>query len=137
MRRGGHPALPPRGPRRVRRALRPDRQRASATREPTGGEMRCSPPSETGRRVAPEGGCALLPGASDPKGAAMGRTGRRRRRFDRHHQDAGRGGGRLKVGRHVKFARETPLCNYYLALLERMGAPRQAIGDSTGVLNDV
>jgi hypothetical protein len=47
---------------------------------------------------------------------------------------AGKGGGTIKSGRHVKFARETPLNNLWLALLQRMGVKIEALGDSTGVL---
>jgi hypothetical protein len=59
---------------------------------------------------------------------------------DRHsHEDlpillAGRGGGTLKPGRHVRHPSGTPLTNLYLALLDRMGAPVESFGDSTGRL---
>jgi hypothetical protein len=49
----------------------------------------------------------------------------------------GKGGGTLKTGRHVRYARETPLCNLYLAMLERMEAPAESFGDSTGVLKSL
>ena len=44
---------------------------------------------------------------------------------------AGRGGA-LKTGRHVPYARKTPLTNLYLTLLDRMGVHPETIGDSTG-----
>ncbi len=47
---------------------------------------------------------------------------------------AGRGGGSLDSGRHVRYARETPVTNLYLSLLELMGAPTASLGDSTGPL---
>jgi hypothetical protein len=47
---------------------------------------------------------------------------------------AGKGGGSIQTGRHVRFPRETPLNNLWLAMLERMGAPVQKLGDSTGRL---
>jgi hypothetical protein len=47
---------------------------------------------------------------------------------------AGKGGGTLKTGRHLRSARETPLNNLWLAMLERMGVPTSKLGDSTGVL---
>lgn len=59
---------------------------------------------------------------------------------NRHNHDnlpvlvAGRGGGTLQSGRHVRFERETPMTNLYLSLLERIGAPTERLGDSTGVL---
>jgi uncharacterized protein DUF1552 len=47
---------------------------------------------------------------------------------------AGRGGGTIKTGRHVRVERETPVNNLWLAMLERMGAATKQLGDSTGVL---
>jgi hypothetical protein len=47
---------------------------------------------------------------------------------------AGRGGGTIQTGRHVRFDRETPINNLWLAMLERMGAPTKQLGDSTGIL---
>ncbi len=47
---------------------------------------------------------------------------------------AGRGGGGLQTGRVVRAARETPLCNLYLSMLERAGCPQESFADSTGVL---
>jgi len=45
---------------------------------------------------------------------------------------AGRGGGGIKSGRHVVYAKQTPLTNLYLTLLDRMGVRPETIGDSTG-----
>jgi hypothetical protein len=62
---------------------------------------------------------------------------------NRHNHDelpillAGKGGGALKSGRHVRYKRETPLMNLYLSLLDRMGAPVDSLGDSTGRLPDL
>jgi Protein of unknown function (DUF1552) len=47
---------------------------------------------------------------------------------------AGKGGGSLKTGRHIRYPRETPVNNLWLAMLDRMGAPTESLGDSTGVL---
>ena len=47
---------------------------------------------------------------------------------------AGRGGGAFKTGRHMRFAKDTPMSNLYLSMLERMGAKEARFGDSTGVL---
>ena len=47
---------------------------------------------------------------------------------------AGKGGGSLKTGRHVRYPSETPVNNLWLAMLDRMGAPTESLGDSTGVL---
>jgi hypothetical protein len=60
---------------------------------------------------------------------------------DRHnHEDlpillAGKGGGAVRPGRHVRYPRGTPLTNLYLALLDRVGAPAESFGDSTGRLD--
>jgi hypothetical protein len=59
---------------------------------------------------------------------------------NRHNHDdlpilvAGKGGA-IKPGRHVQYKAGTPLMNLWLALLERMGAPTQSFGDSTGPLD--
>ena len=46
---------------------------------------------------------------------------------------AGGGAGRLRGGRHLRFS-ETPLANLHLTLLEKLGAPMETLGDSTGQL---
>jgi hypothetical protein len=47
---------------------------------------------------------------------------------------AGKAGGTLKTGRHVRYSKETPLTNLYLSMLDRIGAPLDSFGDSTGRL---
>lgn len=47
---------------------------------------------------------------------------------------AGRGGGTIDTGRHVRFTYETPMTNLFLSMLDRVGAPVDFIGDSTGRL---
>jgi hypothetical protein len=44
---------------------------------------------------------------------------------------AGRGGGTIVSGRHLAFPKGTPLCNLYVAMLERMGTAVEKFGDST------
>jgi hypothetical protein len=46
----------------------------------------------------------------------------------------GKGGG-LKLGRHVVYAKDTPMTNLYLTLLDRMGVPAEQLGDSTGAID--
>ena len=59
---------------------------------------------------------------------------------DQHNHDnlpilvAGRGGGTIKTGRHVRLAGETPVANLWASLLERMDVRVPFIGDSTGSL---
>ena len=47
---------------------------------------------------------------------------------------AGRGGGTIVSGRHVRFASETPMCNLLLTMANKAGAKVQRHGDSTGLL---
>ncbi|MEO7412461.1 MAG: DUF1552 domain-containing protein [Opitutaceae bacterium] len=47
---------------------------------------------------------------------------------------AGRGGGTMTPGRHIKLENETPMTNLYTSLLDRMGAPVERFADSSGKL---
>lgn len=47
---------------------------------------------------------------------------------------AGKGGGTIQTGRHLRFGKETPMANLFLSMLDRMGAPTDRVGDSTGLL---
>ncbi len=47
---------------------------------------------------------------------------------------AGRGNGKLRPGRHVQYAGETPMANLYVSLLDRMGVPVESVGNSNGKL---
>jgi hypothetical protein len=59
---------------------------------------------------------------------------------DRHNHDdlpillAGKGGGTLKTGRHVRYPKEVPLTNLYVSMLNRVAVPVNSFGDSTGHL---
>jgi uncharacterized protein DUF1552 len=59
---------------------------------------------------------------------------------NRHnHEDlpvvlAGNGGGTVETGRLVEYPKETPLCNLYVSMLERMGCDVGSFGDSSGPL---
>jgi hypothetical protein len=48
---------------------------------------------------------------------------------------AGRANGTLKTGRHVRYAKETPLTNLYVSILDRLGIAVPGFGDSTGRLS--
>lgn len=50
---------------------------------------------------------------------------------------AGGGGGTIRPGRHVRYAKETPMANLYVSMLERMGASTERFGDSTGSLKEL
>jgi len=60
---------------------------------------------------------------------------------NRHtHEDlptliAGRAGGYFKTGRRIVSRRETPMCNLFLTMMERMGVKMEFFGDSSGRLN--
>lgn len=45
---------------------------------------------------------------------------------------AGRAGGKIRTGQHIACPKNTPLCNLYVSMLDRMGTPVDAFGDSTG-----
>ena len=47
---------------------------------------------------------------------------------------AGRGGGTITTGRHIKMESEIPMTNLYTSLLDRVGAPVPRFADSTGKL---
>ena len=57
---------------------------------------------------------------------------------NRHNHDdlpvllIGKGGGKLKTGQHVRYARETPITNLYLSMLDLVGVRLDKFGDSTG-----
>lgn len=48
---------------------------------------------------------------------------------------AGRGNGTILPGRHVVYEEETPMCNLFMAILDRAGVSAPFIGDSTGTLS--
>jgi len=48
---------------------------------------------------------------------------------------AGKGGGTIEPGRHIRYPRETPLNNLWLAMLDRFGCRMPQYGDSTGILD--
>jgi hypothetical protein len=47
----------------------------------------------------------------------------------------GRGGNYFKTGRRLVVRRETPMCNLFLTMMDRMGVHTEHFGDSTGRLN--
>ena len=46
----------------------------------------------------------------------------------------GKGGGTITTGRHVRYEKDTPIANLYLAMLDRIGVVTDKLGDSTGKL---
>jgi len=59
---------------------------------------------------------------------------------DRHRHDelpvivAGQGGGSIRTGLHTDLGQDTPMCNLYLSLMDRVGLKEERFGDSTGRL---
>ncbi|MGO9256643.1 MAG: DUF1552 domain-containing protein [Bryobacteraceae bacterium] len=59
---------------------------------------------------------------------------------NRHlHEDlptmmVGRGGNYVKTGRRVVYRKETPMCNLFLTMMDRMGVHTEHFGDATGRL---
>jgi len=47
----------------------------------------------------------------------------------------GRGGGYFKPGRRITYRKETPMTNFHLTLMDRMGVPTEQFGDSSGPLD--
>lgn len=59
---------------------------------------------------------------------------------NRHNHDdlpilmAGKGGGSIKAGRHVRFPKDTPMTNLFITMLDKVGVDVEKLGDSTGKL---
>ena len=47
---------------------------------------------------------------------------------------AGGASGTVKGGRHLVFPKDTHMSNLLVAMLDKMGAPMDKFGDSTGML---
>jgi hypothetical protein len=47
---------------------------------------------------------------------------------------AGRAGGTIQPGRHIRYSQETPMSNLFVSMLNRVGARTDWFGDSTGEL---
>jgi len=50
---------------------------------------------------------------------------------------AGKGGGTIQSGRHLKFEKETPLNNLWVSLLDRIDAHVDHLGDATGRIENL
>ncbi len=50
---------------------------------------------------------------------------------------AGRAAGRMKGGRHLKYAEGTPMANLLLTILDKAGVHQERVGDSTGMLTEL
>jgi hypothetical protein len=45
--------------------------------------------------------------------------------------------GKIKGGRHIRYAEETPMNNLLLSMLDKAGVPAETLGDSTGKLDQL
>ena len=87
-------------------------------------------------RSIPEGNGTLLDQSMVMFGSGL-------RNGDRHAEEnlpiilAGGGGGRLKTGRHLSFAEETPLANLYQTMAHVMDAEVNGFADATQMLPEI
>ena len=84
----------------------------------------------------PDGDGSLLDNVAILYGGSMGDGGKHEPR-NLPIVVAGKCGGELKGGRHLRYTDETPLTNLHLSLLHKVGAPVERIGDSTGTLKEL
>jgi hypothetical protein len=83
--------------------------------------------------ATPEGDGTLLDHAMIVYGSAIA-DGNRHSHHDLPILLAGRGCGTITPDRHLVYSKDTPLNNLFLSLLDRMNAPVDSLGDSTGRL---
>jgi hypothetical protein len=82
----------------------------------------------------PEGEGSLLDNSMIVYGAGLS-DGNRHSHEDLPTLIAGSGGGRFAMGRRIVARKETPMCNLFLTMMERMGVHMEDFGDSTGRLD--
>jgi len=80
-----------------------------------------------------EAGSSLLDNSMVMFGSSL-KDGNRHLEHDLPIVLAGKGKGALRPGRRVRAEKDTPLCNLYVSLLQRMGVDAKRFGDSTGAL---
>lgn len=78
-----------------------------------------------------EGDSNVLDNSMIVYGGAIG-DGNRHNHLDLPVVLAGRGGGTITPGRHIRAPRNTPMSNLFLSMLDRMGVEVERFGDSTG-----
>ncbi len=85
-------------------------------------------------KATPDGDGSLLDHVMILYGAGMSNSNS----HDHHNLPLlllGGGAGTLKGGRHLKYQNDTPSANLLVTMMDKMGVPRERIGDSTGKLN--
>ena len=84
-------------------------------------------------KATPEGSGTLLDNCMILYGSGLS-DGNRHRHDDLPVVIAGKAGGTIKSGRHIRIAKETPMNNLFLSMLDRVGAKVDKLGDSSGRL---
>jgi len=85
-------------------------------------------------KATKEGDSTLLDNSMIVYGAGLS-DGNRHLHEDLPTLIAGRGGNFIKPGRRIVYRKETPMCNLFLTMMDRMGVPVEHFGDSTGRLD--
>jgi hypothetical protein len=85
-------------------------------------------------KAAQEGNGSLLDNSMIVYGAGLS-DGNAHTHHDLPTLIAGRGGNFIKTGRRVVYRKETPMCNLFLTMMDRMGTRMDHFGDATGHLN--
>jgi hypothetical protein len=86
-------------------------------------------------KSAQEGNGSLLDNSMIVYGAGLS-DGNRHTHHDLPTLIAGHGGDNyIKTGRKVVYRKETPMCNLFLTMMDRMGTKMDHFGDATGHLN--
>lgn len=80
-----------------------------------------------------EGSGSLLDNCMIVYGAGLS-DGNRHLHEDLPTMIVGKGAGGIKSGRRIVYRRETPMCNLFLTMMDRMGVRMEHFGDSTGNL---
>jgi hypothetical protein len=85
-------------------------------------------------KATKEGDSSLLDNSMIVYGAGLS-DGNRHLHEDLPTLVAGRGGSFIKPGRRIVYRKETPMCNLFLTMMDRMGVPTEHFGDSSGRLD--
>jgi hypothetical protein len=84
-------------------------------------------------KAAKDGDGSLLDHSMIVYGAGLS-DGNRHSHEDLPTMMVGKANGTVRPGRRVVYRRETPMCNLYLSMMDRMGVHMDHFGDSTGKL---
>lgn len=84
-------------------------------------------------RATPDGDGSLLDSSLIIYGSGMS-DGNVHAHLDLPMLVVGGAGGTLKGGRHLRYPKGTPVSNLHLTVLDKLGVPMDALGDSTGTL---